>query len=54
VNEALTETTRERLVRAATEVIESGGYAAASVAAVAERAGVAAGEGPVERAQVTP
>ena len=43
MNEALTETTRERLVRAATEVIESGGYAAASVAAVAERAGVAAG-----------
>jgi AcrR family transcriptional regulator len=35
--------TRERLVGAAREVIESGGYAAASVAAIAERAGVATG-----------
>ena len=35
--------TRERLLRAAQELIEDGGYAAASVAAIAERAGVAAG-----------
>jgi AcrR family transcriptional regulator len=35
--------TRERLLRAAQELIEEGGYAAASVAQVAERAGVAAG-----------
>ena len=35
--------TRERLLRAAQELIEEGGYAAASVAAIAERAGVAAG-----------
>jgi AcrR family transcriptional regulator len=35
--------TRERIVRSATELIEEGGYAAASVAAVAERAGLAAG-----------
>ena len=35
--------TRERLVAAAREVIERGGYAAASVAAIAERAGVATG-----------
>jgi AcrR family transcriptional regulator len=35
--------TRERLVAAAREVIEQGGYAAASVAAIAERAGVATG-----------
>jgi AcrR family transcriptional regulator len=35
--------TRERLLGAAQELVEEGGYAAASVAAVAERAGVAAG-----------
>jgi AcrR family transcriptional regulator len=35
--------TRERLLDAARAVIEDGGYAAASVAAIAERAGVAAG-----------
>jgi len=35
--------TRERLVYAARELLEEGGYAAASVQAVAERAGVAAG-----------
>jgi AcrR family transcriptional regulator len=35
--------TRERLLRAAQELIEEGGYAAASVAAIAGRAGVAAG-----------
>jgi AcrR family transcriptional regulator len=35
--------TRERLVQAATALIEEGGYAAASVAAIAQRAGVATG-----------
>jgi AcrR family transcriptional regulator len=35
--------TRERLLASAQELIEEGGYAAASVAAIAERAGVAAG-----------
>jgi AcrR family transcriptional regulator len=35
--------TRERLLQAAQELIEEGGYAAAAVAAIAERAGVAAG-----------
>jgi AcrR family transcriptional regulator len=35
--------TRERLVAAAREVIEEGGYASASVVAIADRAGVAAG-----------
>jgi AcrR family transcriptional regulator len=35
--------TRERLLGAARELIEEGGYAAASVSAIAERAGVAAG-----------
>jgi AcrR family transcriptional regulator len=35
--------TRERLLQAAQELIEEGGYATASVAAIAERAGVAAG-----------
>jgi len=35
--------TRERLLIAAEEVIEKGGYGAASVVAIAERAGVAAG-----------
>jgi len=34
---------RERLVRAAREVLERGGYAGASVMAIAERAGVSAG-----------
>jgi AcrR family transcriptional regulator len=37
------ETTRALLLRAAAEVIEKGGWGAASVAAIAERAGVAAG-----------
>lgn len=35
--------TRQRLLEAAREVVEEGGYAAASVLAVADRAGVAAG-----------
>jgi AcrR family transcriptional regulator len=35
--------TRERLVRAAREVLERGGYATASVMAIAERAGVSTG-----------
>jgi AcrR family transcriptional regulator len=35
--------TRERLLQAAREVIEEGGYGAATVAVIAERAGVAAG-----------
>ena len=35
--------TRSRLLHAAREVVEEGGYGAASVAAVAERAGVATG-----------
>ncbi|HEY1713485.1 MAG TPA: TetR/AcrR family transcriptional regulator [Solirubrobacteraceae bacterium] len=35
--------TRERLLSAARELIEEGGYGAASVLAIAERAGVAAG-----------
>jgi AcrR family transcriptional regulator len=35
--------TRERLMAAARELIEKGGYGAAPVAAIAERAGVAAG-----------
>jgi AcrR family transcriptional regulator len=35
--------TRERLLRAAQELIEEGGYGAATVVAIAERAGVAAG-----------
>ncbi len=35
--------TRDRLLQAARELIEEGGYGAASVAAIAERAGVAAG-----------
>jgi AcrR family transcriptional regulator len=35
--------TRSRLLRAAQELIESGGYGAASVLAIAERAGVASG-----------
>jgi AcrR family transcriptional regulator len=35
--------TRERLLTAAQELIEEGGYSAASVIAIAERAGVAAG-----------
>jgi AcrR family transcriptional regulator len=36
-------TTRERLVEAARKLLEEGGYAAASVLAVADRAGVSAG-----------
>jgi AcrR family transcriptional regulator len=35
--------TRERLLGAAVELLEEGGYAAASVAAIAERGGVSAG-----------
>jgi AcrR family transcriptional regulator len=35
--------TRTRLLRAGVEVLEAGGYGAASVAAIAERAGVATG-----------
>jgi AcrR family transcriptional regulator len=35
--------TRDRLLRSARELIEEGGYGAASVAAIAERTGVAAG-----------
>jgi AcrR family transcriptional regulator len=35
--------TRERLLRAAQELIEEGGYGAASVVAIADRAGLAAG-----------
>ncbi|HEY5709165.1 MAG TPA: TetR/AcrR family transcriptional regulator [Solirubrobacterales bacterium] len=35
--------TRERLLNAAVELLEEGGYAAASVAAITERGGVAAG-----------
>lgn len=35
--------TRERLIRAARDVLERGGYAGASVIAIAERAGVSAG-----------
>jgi AcrR family transcriptional regulator len=37
------EGTRTRLLRAGVEVLETGGYAAASVAAIAERAGLATG-----------
>ena len=37
------ERTRERLIRAAREAIDEGGYAAASVTAITRRAGVAAG-----------
>jgi AcrR family transcriptional regulator len=35
--------TRERLLEAARELIEEGGYGSASVAAIADRAGVASG-----------
>jgi AcrR family transcriptional regulator len=41
--EATTTGTRERLLAAAQELIEEGGYGAASVIAIADRAGVAAG-----------
>ncbi len=41
--QATTIGTRERLLTAAQELIEEGGYGAASVIAIAERAGVAAG-----------
>ena len=40
---ATTGTTRERLLAAAQSLIEEGGYGAASVVAIAERAGVASG-----------
>jgi AcrR family transcriptional regulator len=41
--EATTTTTRDRLLAAAQELIEEGGYGAASVVAIADRTGVAAG-----------
>ncbi len=43
MTEQLATPTRQRLMRAAQELIEEGGYGAASVAAIADRAGVAAG-----------
>lgn len=43
MTDQLTMPTRQRLLEAAQELIEEGGYGAASVAAIAERAGVAAG-----------
>ena len=43
MTEQLVVPTRERLLRAAQELIEESGYGATSVAAIAERAGVAAG-----------
>ncbi len=43
MTEELVIPTRRRLLHAAQELIEEGGYGAASVAAIAERAGVAAG-----------
>src|SRR5437660_5476043 len=43
MTEDLLPPTRERVLRAAQELIEEGGYAGAPVAAIAERAGVAAG-----------
>jgi AcrR family transcriptional regulator len=43
VSAAAATTTRGRLVHAAEDLIRTGGYAAASVAAIAERAGVATG-----------
>ncbi len=43
MTEEVLATTRERLLRAAQELIEEGGYGAAPVIAIAERAGVAAG-----------
>jgi AcrR family transcriptional regulator len=41
--EAITTTTRDRLLTAAQQLIDVGGYGGASVVAIAERAGVAAG-----------
>jgi AcrR family transcriptional regulator len=43
MTEQLMTPTRDRLLRSAQEVIEEGGYGAASVVAIADRAGVAAG-----------
>ena len=43
MTEGLLTPTRERLLRAAQELIEEGGYGPASVVAIADRAGVAAG-----------
>jgi AcrR family transcriptional regulator len=43
MTEELLAPTRQRLLRAAQALIEDGGYSVASVAAIAERAGVAAG-----------
>lgn len=43
MNRTTTTTTRDRLLRAASELLEEGGYAAAPVGAIAGRAGLAAG-----------
>jgi AcrR family transcriptional regulator len=43
MTEQLSLPTRQRLMRSAQELIEEGGYGAASVVAIADRAGVAAG-----------
>jgi len=43
MTDQLVTSTRDRLLRAAQELIEEGGYGAATVAAIADRAGVAAG-----------
>ncbi|WP_158880355.1 TetR/AcrR family transcriptional regulator [Amycolatopsis anabasis] len=43
MNDTKTVSTRERLLRAAAELIQEGGYATASVGAIAERAGLATG-----------
>ncbi|MFL5823146.1 MAG: TetR/AcrR family transcriptional regulator [Solirubrobacteraceae bacterium] len=43
MTDQLTAPTRHRLMRSAQELIEEGGYGAASVMAIADRAGVAAG-----------
>ena len=43
MTEELLAPTRERLLQAAQQLIDEGGYGAASVAAIADRAGVAAG-----------
>jgi AcrR family transcriptional regulator len=43
MTDQLTAPTRHRLMRSAQDLIEEGGYGGASVAAIAERAGVAAG-----------
>jgi AcrR family transcriptional regulator len=43
MNDTKTVTTRDRLLRSAAELIQEGGYATASVGAIAERAGLARG-----------